>query len=434
VALACTVLAITAPMTQAQSLIRDAEIERTLHSIAAPILRAAGLSRTSVTIYIVNDRELNAFVAGGRNIFINSGLLRRLDSVQEIQAILAHETGHITGGHLAPAAEVARGLSGAAALGMLLAVAAGASGNGDAATAIALTSQGAVQNSLLAFSRAQEAAADQASVRFMAGAGADAQAILEVLDLFRGQEALSGRNRDPYTMTHPLFSRRYSLLEEAVGNAPPGKAPTAALGYQHARLVAKFEGFQRNPKQVLRDIPKGDNSEFATLKRAIAYHRLPDRKRATEAIEALIRAHPDDAYYHELRGQFRLENRQPAAAVNAYRKAVSLAPKEPLIRAGLGRALLAVGSKTANREALKVLRGARRADAADSRMLRDLALAYARAGQPAQASLITAERYMLRGDFKDAALHAKRAAGRFSEGSAGWLHAQDILQQAGRVK
>ncbi|MFQ5622101.1 MAG: M48 family metalloprotease [Paracoccaceae bacterium] len=430
----CAALAGPPCPAAAKSLIRDAEIEATLRRIAAPIFRAAGLGRNSVKIYIINDRDMNAFVAGGRNLFINSGMLQRLKTPQEIQAVIAHEVGHITGGHLARTAELSRGLSGAAAIGMLLAGAAAASGNGQAATAIALSTQNAAQRGFLAHSRAQEAAADQASVRYMVGAGSDPQAILDVLSIFRGQEALRAGRMDPYAQTHPLFSRRYSLLEEAVGNSPVGKPTSPELAQAHARMVAKFEGFQRTPGRVLSETPKTDTGEIATLRRAIAWHRLADRKKAAAAMARLLRLSPEDPYYHELHGQFLLENGQARAAVAAYRRATDLAPDEALLQAGLGRALLAVNSPAADRQALKVLQSARRSDGADARMLRDLALAYARAGRPADASLITAERYMLLARFTDAALHAKRAAGQFSEGSAGWLRAQDILRDARRAR
>jgi predicted Zn-dependent protease len=56
----------------AQSIIRDAEIERALRELAAPVFREAGLPQATRVI-IINDGSLNAFVADARHVFIHSG-------------------------------------------------------------------------------------------------------------------------------------------------------------------------------------------------------------------------------------------------------------------------------------------------------------------------------------------------------------------------
>ncbi len=416
------------PMAQAQSLIRDAEIERTLGQISQPIFRAAGLSPSQVKIYIVNSRDLNAFVAGGNNIFLNTGLLRRLESLDQLQAVIAHEVGHITGGHLARRNAKVRASSGAVGIGLLLAIAAAAAGGGEGAAGAALAVQSAVTRDFLRHTRAEEGAADQAGLRYMVGAGADPNAIMEVLQIFRGQEILSASRADPYVRTHPLWSARIRYLEDQIASAPKGREPSASDAYWHARMVAKFDAFIGNPSRVLRRA-KG-NQEFDLLARAVAYHRLPDVSKSMQSVDALLRARPNDPFYHELKGQFLLEGGKAAASVASYRKAVSLAPKEPLLLAGLGRALVAVGSADSVREALRVLEKSRQLDGANARVLRDLATAYARTGNNGQASLVTAERFALQTRFRDAAIHATRAAGQLPEGSPGWRRAQDILAVA----
>jgi len=417
----------------AQGLIRDAEIERTMKSVTGPILRAAGLSPSQVDIYIIDNPRLNAFVAGGNNMFLHTGLMLKLETVDQLRAVVAHEAGHIAGGHLARRNDQIRASAGTTALGVLLAVAAAAaSRNSEAAAAAGLIGSQVGQRSLLKHTRAEEGAADQAALRYMEAAGADPRAILEVMNIFRGQAFVSEATTDPYVRTHPLWSQRIRYLEDQVANTRRGTPTPQGEVYWHGRMVAKMEAFLRSPRSVLRKYGNS-NSEQAALARAIAYHRQPNVRRARQAMDALLRARPKDPFYHELNGQFLLESGNAAAAVQAYRNAVALAPDEALILAGYGRALIALDTPAATREALNVLTKARRTEQADARALRDMAVAFARLGDNGRASLATAERYMLQGRIRDAGIHATRAARALPQGSPGWTQAQDILRAVKRA-
>lgn len=418
----------------AMALIRDAEIERTLDRVANPILRAAGLNPASVNIYIVNSPELNAFVAGGQNIFLFSGMITRLETIDQLRSVIAHEVGHITGGHIARRDQALGGARGIGVIGLLGTIAAVAAGAPEAGIAVGIGSQQAAQRAALAHSRTEEAAADQAGLRYMVAAGADPGAMLEVMRFFRGQEVLLARRQDAYARTHPLFAERIALIEERVAQLPPGQPPSAADVYWHGRMVTKFNGFLRNPRDTLAANPASDGSEFAVLARAIAYHRLPNPREAIAHADALIRARPEDAFYHELRGQFLLEAGQAAPAAQSYRRAVALAPDEPLILGGLGRALLNMNDPAVLGEAREVLARSARLDRANAGVLRDLALAEARLGNEGAAALATAERFSLEGRFADAHRHAERAATLLPTGSPGWQQAQDVISAARRAR
>jgi predicted Zn-dependent protease len=375
---------------------------------------------------------MNAFVAGGQTIFLHSGMITRLETVDQLRAVIAHEVGHITGGHVARRDQALRGARGVAALGMIGALAATAGGAPQAGIAIGLGGQQAAQRSALAHSRQEEAAADQAGLRFMAGAGARPAAALEVMRIFRGQEALLSRRQDAYARTHPLFAERMALIEDRVAQLPPGEPPSAADVYWHARMIAKFNAFLDNPQDTLRRHASG-GGEFSVMSRAIAHHRRANAREAIAHADALIRARPDDAFYHELKGQFLLEGGQAGAGGQRYRAAVRLAPNEPLILGGLGRALLNMDESGTLREARDALARSLHLDRANSAVLRDLALAHARLGDEGLAALATAERYALEGRFADALRIAERAAGLLPRGSAGWLQAQDVITGARRA-
>jgi predicted Zn-dependent protease len=422
---ALLLLALAGPL-RAQGLIRDAELEHALRQVAGPILTAGGMGNGSVEIMVLNDRKPNAFVVDGRHVFIHSGLLTRLDDPAELQAVIAHELAHITNGHIARRAGNYRGARTAAGLGLALGLAVAAAGGADAGVGLAAGAQSAAMRNFLAHTRAEEMAADTTAIRTMAAAGVDPAAMLRVMELFRGQEALSPGRQDPYVRTHPLWRDRLRAIEaQAAAWTGPARADPETV-YWYGRARAKLDGFLDNPSRVLRRVGN-DPGELATLARAIALHRQPDVARALAEADRLIAMRPDDPWYYELRGQILLESGNARAAVAAYGRAAALAPREPLIRAGLGRAQLAAGDPAAARETLET---ARARDPRDPRLLRDLGMAYARTGQDGMASLVTAERHALAGRWTDARLHAERAAGQLPRGSTGWQRAEDILAAA----
>lgn len=429
----CVTLAMLAVATlplRAQGLIRDAEIERTLRLMATPLLRQAGISPRTVNLYIVNNDRMNAFVTPSNNLFIHSGLIKRLKTPEMLQAVIAHEIGHLAGNHISQRQISSVNAKTNAGLGLLLALAVAATGNAEGAAGLAAGTNSAAGRNLLANTRSQETAADRSGVRYMAGAGIDPKAALDVLELFKGQNLLTARRQDPYVQTHPLSNQRINDLKSIAGAQKiSATAKPKNLDYWYVRMVSKFNGFTNNPAYTLRRLKKGDNSEATILARAIAYHKKPDPKRARAAINKLLKLRPNDAFYWELSGQFLLENGDAKSAVSHYRKAVNLAPDQALLLAGLGRALNAVKSK----EALGILQKAYAKDPRDARMLRELSLAFARAGKRGNASLATAERYALGGNFKQAKIHAKRASDLLPSGSRGWIKAQDILSVAERV-
>lgn len=426
-ALAAAVLALPGTAS-ALSLVRDAEIERTLGRMSAPIFQAAGLPPSSVEILMVNDRSLNAFVAGGRRVFLNTGLMMELETPEELLGVIAHETGHIAGGHEARRAINLRNARGPALIGLLAGIAAGAAGGGGAAAAIAGGTQGILGRTLLRYNRSEEASADQAAISYLERAGIDPDGLKHVLERFRGQEVLAIGNLDPYVLTHPLSTERMSLIERRVGALSGHAWPSDPdREYWHKRLRAKLAGFLENPARVIARVEREPETELTLYERAIALHRLPDPGAATAAVDRLIAMRPNDPYYLELKGQILLESGQPDQAIPAYRQAVRLAPDEPLLKAGLGRALLQSNDPAATAEALTVLQEARRDDLADAAALRDLATAYDRTGDRGMATLATAERYALVGDLSSALSLAQRAAGILPQGSPGWLRAQDIL-------
>ena len=422
--------------TRAQALIRDTEIEHTLKQIALPLLKSAGVNPGTIEILVVDDSSLNAFVVNSRAIFIHVGMITRLEKIEMLQAVIAHELAHITSGHTTRRSLNQQNVKSVIGVGMLLAVATAAvTGSGKAASGIALGTAGSAVRNYLAHTRAEETTADKIGARYMARAGIDPAAAVKVLEIFRGQEALSISRQDPYTRSHPLSRDRIRALKGQVAAFEGLKTrPDKTLNYWYGRMQAKFRGFRGNPAYVLRHVKASDTSEAAILTRAIAHHRQGNTKKAIAEMNTLLHQRPKDAFYHELKGQILLEGRQASAAAQSYKAALAYDPGEALVLAGYGRALLSLKTKTGNRKALEILRRARQKDGRDARMLRDLAVAWAKTGNNGMASLVTAERYALLGRFKDALTNAERAEGLLRRGSAGWLRAEDIIAGAKSAK
>lgn len=420
----------TAPLRAQVTLLRDADMEHALKQLAAPVLTAAGLSPNRVRILVIDDQSLNAFIVDTENVFIHSGLLLKLDSAAQVQAVIAHEAAHIANGHITRRLGNMRSARTAAGLGLVLAAAAGAAtGNGQAAAAVAFGSQGSAMRLFFQHTRAEESAADISSVRYMMRAGLDPRGALEVQQLFRGQEVLTEARQDPYMRTHPLSRDRLRALEGLIAGSPEVGRNTT-MEYWFERAQGKLSAFKRAPNWTMRRAGESISQDIALMRQAVAHHRQSDTKRAIQAIDGALALRKSDPYLLELKGQILLESRNFGAAVQVYRAAANAAPREPLILGGYGRALLAAGNP---REALQALEAARGRDFSDARVLRDLAVAYAKTGQNGMASVVTAERYALQGRMKDAALHAERAMGQLPRGSGPWQRAEDVLFAAERA-
>lgn len=430
---AALAVASAGPASAGMSLIRDAEIEATIRRIADPLMRVAALNPAMVKVYVVEDRRPNAFVAGGQNVFVTTGLLTELDTIDEVRAVLAHELGHLTGGHQVRRDQAMGGARGIAAIGMLGAAAAVVGGVPEASVAIAAGAGQAAQREALAYTRGEEAAADQAGMRYLSAAGGDPKAAVSVMQRFRRAETLTGRFADPFAQTHPMWSDRIAMLEEAVAGLPPGKPVPEEDAYWHARMVAKLSGFLATPAETLRRYPASDGSDAGRLARAIAWHRQPEAARSHAALAGLEAERPDDAFLLDLDAQFRLESGDAAAAADLWRQAVALAPRQPLLLGGLGRALLNTGDERLTAEARDALARSAELDRANGPVLRDLALAEARLGNEGAAALATAERFLLEGRLADASRNAARAADLLPKGSPGWRKAEDMLRMTRRT-
>jgi predicted Zn-dependent protease len=431
--LALTVFAASPDSARAEGrfpgFIRDAEIEATIRSYATPLFTAAGLDASAVQVYIVNDETLNAFVAGGMNLFLNTGTLMEATRPNQLIGVIAHETGHIAGGHLARAQEELRNATiesiVASVLGLGAAVAAG---QGDVAGVLLGGSQAMAQSRLLAYSRAQESAADQAGMTFLDATHQSARGMLEFLDTLRGQEFLLSSSQSPYLRSHPLTVDRIEAVEHHVANSRYSDAPDPPeFIEEHKRMRAKLIGFIRPLNRVLQQYPESDTSLEARYARSIAYYRRGNLKQALPMLDTLLAEHPHDPWFQELKGQILFEYGRPQEALGYYEESVRLRPREPLLRMGLGQVQLELNDPKYAQLAAGNLEETVRAEPRNSGAWRLLSIAYGRSGDLPMAALALAESAAARGDKSEARQQADRAMQQLPEGSPAWIRAQDIM-------
>ena len=414
--------------------IRDAEIESTLRTFYTPILIAAGLEPSAVHIYIVNDPTLNSFVAGGQNIFINTGTIMRSETPNQLVGIVAHETGHIAGGHLIRSEEAMRNATIKAIIAMVLGMgAAAASHSPEGVGAAMIGAEGVAMRSFLTFSVGQEVNADQAALRFLDATHQSARGLLEFFEILQGQEVLSGAHMSPYVRTHPLTAQRIEYIRQHVEHSPYSNvADSAAWVELHKRMKAKLIAFLYPPPQALKYFPDTDNSVSARYGRAIAYYRVPELKKALGVVDGLIQQEPNNPYFHELKGQMLFENGHVAEAVAPYREAVRLAPDVALLRVELGQVEIETEDKSLNADALTNLKSATQYEARNADTWHFLAIAYGRTGDMGNTALALAEEGMANGDKAVAKGQAQRALKLLPQGSQARLRAEDIEMEASR--
>ncbi len=422
------VLTLATLPARAQSMLRDAETEAFLREISDPIFVAAGLTPQSVQMYLIGDPSINAFVAGGQNIFIFTGLWDEADDVNQLLGVIAHETGHITGGHLARIGDAYAKAGSYSILSMVLGAAAMIAGSPDAGMGILMAGQNAAQRSVLAYSRVQESSADQAGASFLEGIEVSGNGLIEFFEKLRQQEILSQINQDPYIRTHPLTSQRILRLQGRVETSPYKDTPIRADWQdKFERLKAKMKGYLDPPVRTLRTYPLSDTSITARYARVYAYHKQVNFDLAFAEAEHLIAAEPNNPYFYEIYGQILFENGRVVEALVPFEKAASLAPNQPLILTAYGQALIARDDPDNMTIALPILERATRLDPSNTFAWFNLARIYAWKEMPAMADLATAERFFAAGVGGQAMIHARRALGGLKVGTPQWLRAQDIL-------
>jgi predicted Zn-dependent protease len=425
---AFAMLGLSAQPVMAQSVLRDAETEQLFNDISLPIIKQTGLSPKNVRIVLIGDKSINAFTAGGQDVYMHSGLVIAADNANELQGVIAHELGHVVGGHVLRSGEAIKQATGITLLSLLLGAAAIAAGAGDAGAGILAAGQQVALSKYLAFSRTQEATTDAAAQTYLTAAGISGKGMISFFKKLQSLEFRYGATtEDSFAYDHPLSGERVSALQAKFVNDPAWNKPTdPLLEARFQRVKAKLRGFVNDPKQTLVDYPESNKSLAAHYGRAYAYHRGAYPDKALAEADSLLAALPQDPYFLELKGQILLESGRPAEALPLLRAAVAETEAQPLIAALFGHALVATEDPANIAEAQRVLKASINRDNDNPFAWYQLGVVYNQQGDAPRAAMASAERYHLEGRPKLALASAEIAVRTLPTGSPDWLRAQDI--------
>jgi predicted Zn-dependent protease len=421
------------------SLIRDSEIEALLNDYARPIFKAAGLGSGRIAMRIVRNDAFNAFVIDGRNVFVHTGMLMQSKTPNEVIGIVAHEAGHIAGGHMAALRHRIKKDQTRALLLQILAVglmgAGAASGSRDVAgagTGLLYGGNEIVMRSILAERRSQESAADQAGLAYLKATKQSGRGMLETFERFAQQEYISDTYKDPFVRSHPVATDRLNQLrQKAQRSTYYNTVDSAELQLRHDLMRAKLSGYLENPATVFNRYPRTDTSLPARYARGIARYFQGGHgglQAALSEIDYLIKARPQYPYFREVKGDLLMRSGRSKEAIPHLRKAISLTRGgASLIRVQLATALQNSGSKGSINESVKLLRKSLIGDK-NPRAYRLLATAYYKKGDRPKADAMTAQAYFFEGNLKQAQIFAQRAHRALKAGSPEWIKNEDILK------
>ena len=413
------------------SIIRDAEIETTIREFTDPVFVAAGLDTHAVHVYLLDVDDINAFVAGGMNVFIYTGLLIRTQRPNQLVGVVAHETGHIAGGHLTKFQEAARNASIEGIIAMVLGAAATVASRGTGGGAALLGAQGVAERAFMQYSVTQEASADHAAMTFLDASGQSAKGLLQFFQILQGEEMLAGIREDPYLRTHPLTAQRIDYVRNHVEHSRFSDVPDTPANIEMLkRIKAKLDAFISPPSSTLAAYPEKDQSVLARYARAIAYYRIPKLDKALPITDGLIKDFPLDPYYRELKGQMLFENGRIAEAIQPYEEAVRLAPSAPLLRISLAQVYIESNDPKVNKRAIAYLNDALRTEDKETNAWHLLATGYGRDNQIGMAALALAEEGLAAGNKKDAQQQALRAKALLPKTAPGYTRANNIQREA----
>ena len=432
-AVAGLMLAAATPVT-AQSAIRDTEIESIIHDWSAPVFTGMGLEPSEVEILLINDNDLNAFATRGRIMGLNTGLILKTRSPNELLGVIAHEAGHIRNRHT-----LRDGAQDAGMQPMLMTMALGAlaiaAGAPDAGAVLLGNSQYFGTLSALRYMTHQEGEADNTGARALEAAGLSGRGLVTFFENFRSQEVFSDARRYPYFRSHPLSSDRIENLRRFVAEQPSyGHRDSPERMAQHALILAKIHAFMDHPRDTYRAYPETDVSFPGRYARAIAWYRDGQTDRALTAVDALLAEQGDNPYLWELKGQILFEEGRPDEALEAHQRSVELKPDAPLLRINLAHALIETRDMAKLEEAVDQLKRATAMEKDNTLAWRLLGQAYASQGKEGEARLASAEMYFAAGAKRQATQFALRARDMLDRGSIEWTRAMDIVFASGATQ
>ncbi len=430
--------------SQGPSLIRDAETEKFLRELSRPIFLAANLNPQNISIYIINDNTLNAFVSGGQNVFINTGLIRKYNTPDTLIGVIAHESGHIAAGHLARSSEGSQEAQGAMLLSYLLGIGAALGGAPDVGMALLMGGNDTANRLFMKYTRGQEEAADNHAVEYLGKMQYPANGLIRLLDFFQSEMVGYQGQIDEYLLSHPVSKKRIDLIRARTkGVIFSNKKINKDLQPEMDRVLAKLEGFMENPDEILRKY-QNQNDEFSNYKKSIAFFRKGEIKKSLELLDRIIEKNsaitiksrynsPELGFLYELKGQILFESGQIVASSIAYDQALKLLALQDSSQAKIAFAGAILALPQTDKDlvnlAIKKLNEAEKYENENPYLYRQLATAYSKINDEGRSMLALAKFNCMIGQKEKCTKYAKQAQGKLDKSAkAELVQIDDLLE------
>lgn len=414
---------------KAASLINDTETERVITELITPLATAADIPNGRLRVHIINSNEFNAFVMGGEDVYVYTGLLMQIKSPDALQAVVAHELGHTIGGHMAQmadrmGAEMTRTMI-IQALGIgLMAM----GGDPSLGAGVLAGSGGVAQQSMLAFTRDEERIADDMGLKLMIQAKLNPNGFIEVFKQMENMTGVLESQINPNKINHPLTAERLGNIRTQIkkigDDYVPQNAPSDELRKEYELVRAKLIGYLDSAKNVAIIYPNSDTSDAALYARAISQMQVGNLDAARAGTLTLISRRPENPYFYELLGDIEYQLGHFDDSVDAYEKSLELTQNAPQIETALAL-VLTERNKPGDRD--RAIEMCKRALLGGAMPLTYWVLA--RAYDDGRSDWARAEYYHLIGNDAQAREYARRAQKSLRPNSPEYIKAGDILDQ-----
>ena len=392
--------------SQNLNIVRDAEIENFFHDLSFPIVESSTIKGTKINFYLDKQNYINAFVTSGPKIFITTELLIKTNSVDQIAGVIAHEIGHITGGHLSKRYNAYEDSMFTTMISSILAVGAIAAGSPSAGSAILMGGEHIRNQQILSFSRNQESYADQTAIKLLKKSNYSVKGLYELFEILERKERFSKIN--PYNQTHPLSIERKRVIEDHI-DYKENIESNYLLNERLKLIKAKLIGYTTKKERFNIYYPVDRNSLESWYARSIHYYLNGDIDKALIFIDKCINQKKENPYFYELKGQILYENGRSLLAINSYKEAIKYKNDEKHFYLAISKAIYTQKDIRLYDEGISFLKKYINEEDFPIEAWHYLGLYYGKMGKYVLSSLALAEKFLLLNDIKNAKLQLQKA-------------------------
>ena len=414
--------------SKALEVIRDTELEQFTDEILKILLSSSNLEAEDLSVYFINSNKVNAFVTGGKNIFINTELIIKAEDYREYAAVIAHELAHIIGGHVFRTSEELTNISNKALPIYLLGIMGLITGASEAGFAGVMVGQAAVSDAFTYYSRTQEATADQKAVSILCDSRIDASHLSSFLENLETINSDTQTKSENYRSTHPLPQDRINWIQLALkDNENCSYEIDEVLEKRFNLIKAKLFGFTHSYEETKAVYNLNNNQDLYA--NAVSSYLNGEHGQSTTNLKKLIKKNNENPFFKELIGEIYFVNQKYSEAIYFQTAAINnLDTDNDIYLMMLGNYLLSTEDAKKVKESIFYLKKSLHLNSKNSYSWYLLAKAYAFIDDISFANYATAERYFLIGERRLSYDFALKALKGIEENTPEWYRTYDLIE------